>query len=98
MAMPRLKEKYQKEIVPAIMKEFDYKNVNQVPRIEKIVVNMGVGDAATDKKLINGAINDLTVITGQRPVATKAKKSIAGFHLREGVAIGAKSTLRGDRM
>lgn len=98
MSMPRLKERYQKEIVPAIMKEFGYKNVNQVPRIEKVVVNMGVGDAATDKKLINGAINDLTVITGQRPMTTRAKKSIAGFKLREGMAIGAKSTIRGDRM
>ena len=98
MSMPRLKEKYQKEIAPAIMKEFDYKNVNQVPRIEKVVVNMGVGDAATDKKLINGAIEDLSVITGQKPTTTRAKKSIAGFKLREGMAIGAKSTLRGDRM
>lgn len=98
MSIPRLKEKYQKEIVPALQKELDYKNINQVPRIEKVVVNMGVGEAATDKKLINGAINDLTVITGQKPCATHAKKSIAGFHLREGAAIGAKSTIRGDRM
>ena len=98
MAKPRLKERYEKDIVPAIMKEFGYKNINQVPRLEKVVVNMGVGEAATDKKLINGAINDLTVITGQRPMTTRAKKSIAGFKLREGMPIGAKSTLRGDRM
>lgn len=98
MTMPRLKEKYTKEIVPALQKELDYKNVNQVPTIEKVVVNMGVGDAATDKKLINGAIEDLGIITGQKPCETRAKKSIAGFKLREGMPIGAKATLRGDRM
>ena len=98
MTMPRLKEKYVKEIVPSLQKELGYKNVNQVPRIEKVVVNMGVGEAATDKKLMAGAINDLSVITGQKPCETRAKKSIAGFKLREGMPIGAKSTIRGDRM
>lgn len=98
MASPRLKETYTKTIIPKLQKDFGYKNVNQVPRLEKIVVNMGVGEAASDKKLILGAIEDLTAITGQKPVTTRAKKSIAGFHLREGMAIGAKTTLRGDRM
>ena len=98
MASPRLKELYTKKIVPQLQKDFDYKNINQVPRLEKIVVNMGVGEAAGDKKLITGAIDDLSAITGQHPVVTRAKKSIAGFHLREGQAIGAKATLRGDRM
>jgi large subunit ribosomal protein L5 len=98
MAEPRLKEKYIKSIVPELQKELGYKNINQVPRIEKVVVNMGVGEAAQDKKRIDGAINDLSAITGQRPTKTQAKKSIAGFKLREGMAIGAKSTIRGDRM
>lgn len=95
---PRLKEKYQKEIVPQLVKELDIKNINQVPRLEKIVVNMGVGAAASDSKLLDAAMADLRVITGQQPCVTRAKKSIAGFHLREGQAIGCKVTLRGDRM
>lgn len=98
MATPRLKEKYNNEIKDQLYKELGLTNVNQVPRLEKIVVNMGVGRAAGDSKLLDGAIADLRVITGQQPMVTRAKKSIAGFHLREGQAIGAKVTLRGDRM
>ncbi len=98
MVAPRLKEKYWAEIVPALAKELDIKNINQVPRLEKIVVNMGVGGAASDSKLLDGAMNDLRVITGQQPCVTRAKKSIAGFHIREGQPIGCKVTLRGDRM
>lgn len=95
---PRLKEKYQKEIVPQLEKELGVENINQVPRLEKIVVNMGVGGAAADHKLLDAAMADLRVITGQQPCVTRAKKSIAGFHIREGQAIGCKVTLRGDRM
>ncbi len=98
MATPRLKEKYQNEVIAKLREELSIANVNDVPRIEKIVVNMGVGRAAGDSKLLDGAIEDLRVITGQQPMITRAKKSIAGFHLREGQAIGAKVTLRGDRM
>ena len=98
MATPRLKEKYNNEVRDKLYKELELTNVNQVPRLEKIVVNMGVGRAAGDSKLLDGAIADLRVITGQQPMDTSAKKSIAGFHLREGQAIGAKVTLRGDRM
>ncbi len=98
MAAPRLKEKYQKEIVPFLEKELGIANINQVPRLEKIVVNMGVGAAASDHKLLDSAMADLRVITGQQPCVTRAKKSIAGFHVREGQAIGCKVTLRGDRM
>jgi len=98
MATPRLKEQYLKEIVPALQKDLGFDNVNEVPRLEKIVVNMGVGAAASDSKLIDAAMNDLRTITGQQPMVTRAKKSIAGFHLREGQAIGCKVTLRGDRM
>lgn len=98
MATPRLKEKYNNEVRDKLYKELELTNVNQVPRLEKIVVNMGVGRAAGDSKLLDGAIADLRVITGQQPMVTRAKKSIAGFHLREGQAIGAKVTLRGDRM
>lgn len=94
---PRLKQKYRDEIVPALVKEFGYGNVMQVPRIEKIVVNTGVGEAARDSKIIEGAINDLTLITGQKPMVTKARKSIAQFKLRDGQPIGAHVTLRGDR-
>jgi large subunit ribosomal protein L5 len=97
-ALPRLKEKYRGEIVAALQEEFGFDNVNQVPGLTKIVVNMGVGDAAKDSKLIEGAIADLAQITGQKPQVTKAKKSIAQFKLREGQAIGAHVTLRGDRM
>src|ERR687889_2522171 len=95
---PRLKTRYREEILPALRSEFDIKNVMQVPGLTKIVVNMGVGEAARDSKLIEGAIRDLTVITGQKPMVTKARKSIAQFKLREGMPIGAHVTLRGDRM
>ena len=95
---PRLKEKYKTEIVPKLEKELGLDNINQVPRLEKIVVNMGVGAAAADHKLLDAAMADLRVITGQQPCVTRAKKSIAGFHVREGQAIGCKVTLRGDRM
>jgi len=95
---PRLKARYAAEIVPALQEQFSYGNVNEVPRLTKIVVNMGVGDAAKDSKLIEGAIRDLTLITGQKPQVTKARKSIAQFKLREGMPIGAHTTLRGDRM
>ncbi|WP_175407578.1 50S ribosomal protein L5 [Streptomyces sp. TRM64462] len=95
---PRLKTKYREEIVGKLREEFSYENVMQVPGLVKIVVNMGVGDAARDSKLIEGAIRDLTTITGQKPAVTKARKSIAQFKLREGQPIGAHVTLRGDRM
>jgi large subunit ribosomal protein L5 len=95
---PRLKTRYREEILPALQSEFDIKNVMQVPGLTKIVVNMGVGEAARDSKLIEGAIRDLTVITGQKPAVTKARKSIAQFKLREGMPIGTHVTLRGDRM
>jgi large subunit ribosomal protein L5 len=97
-SMPRLKQRYRDEIIPELRKEFDYANIMQVPGLTKIVVNMGVGDAARDSKLIEGAIRDLAVITGQRPAVTKARKSIAQFKLREGMPIGAHVTLRNDRM
>jgi len=96
--VPRLKERYRAEIVPAIREEFGYANVMQVPTLVKIVVNMGVGDAARDAKLIDGAVRDLAVITGQKPAVARARKSIAQFKLREGMPIGAHVTLRGDRM
>jgi large subunit ribosomal protein L5 len=95
---PRLKEKYVSEIRDELQKQFGYKNVNMIPKIEKIVVNMGVGEAATDSKAIDGAVADLRAITGQQPMVTHARKSIATFHLRQGMPIGAKVTLRGDRM
>ncbi|MFO6451770.1 MULTISPECIES: 50S ribosomal protein L5 [unclassified Aeromicrobium] len=95
---PRLKAKYREEIVTALREQFEYDNVMQVPGLTKIVVNMGVGEAARDGKLIEGAIADLTAITGQKPQVTKARKSIAQFKLREGMPIGAHVTLRGDRM
>lgn len=95
---PRLKLKYREEIAGKLRDEFTYENVMQVPGLTKIVVNMGVGDAARDSKLIEGAIRDLTTITGQKPAVTKARKSIAQFKLREGQPIGAHVTLRGDRM
>ncbi|KNC19917.1 50S ribosomal protein L5 [Arthrobacter sp. RIT-PI-e] len=96
--LPRLKARYQAEIKATLQEQFDYSNVNQVPRLVKVVVNMGVGDAAKDSKLIDGAVKDLTAITGQKPQVTKARKSIAQFKLREGMPIGAHATLRGDRM
>ena len=96
--MPRLKAKYREEIVPALQQEFEYGNVMQIPGLVKIVVNMGVGEAARDSKIIEGAIRDLTAITGQKHTVTKARKSIAQFKLRDGMPIGAHVTLRGDRM
>ncbi|MGH3401840.1 MAG: 50S ribosomal protein L5 [Streptosporangiaceae bacterium] len=97
-SVPRLKQRYQSEIHAAIREEFNYPNVMQVPTLTKIVVNMGVGEAARDAKLIDGAVKDLAVITGQKPVVARARKSIAQFKLREGMPIGAHVTLRGDRM
>ncbi|MDL5203243.1 50S ribosomal protein L5 [Streptomyces sp. ALI-76-A] len=95
---PRLKTKYREEIQAKLQEEFSYENVMQIPGLVKIVVNMGVGDAARDSKLMDGAVRDLTTITGQKPAVTKARKSIAQFKLREGQPIGAHVTLRGDRM
>ncbi|MBQ9955122.1 MAG: 50S ribosomal protein L5 [Eggerthellaceae bacterium] len=95
---PRLKETYQAEIVAKLKNELEIANINDVPRLEKIVVNMGVGAAAGDSKLLDAAMNDMRVITGQQPCITRARKSIAGFKIREGQAIGCKVTLRGDRM
>jgi large subunit ribosomal protein L5 len=97
-AKPRLQQRYQDEIKGALREQFGYDNVMQVPGVVKVVVNMGVGDAAKDSKLIEGAVRDLTAITGQKPIVTKARKSIAQFKLREGMPIGAHTTLRGDRM
>ena len=97
-AQNRLKEKYEKTIVSDLTKKYNYKNVMEVPRLEKIVVNIGCGDASSNSKLLEAAMSDLEIITGQKPVATKAKKSIAGFKLREGQAIGCKVTLRGENM
>ena len=96
--MPRLKQRFRTELVPALQKELGYGNVMQVPRPDKIVLNMGIGDAIKDGRMLDAALADLEVITGQKPVVTKARKSIAGFKLREGMAIGAKVTLRGDHM
>jgi large subunit ribosomal protein L5 len=96
--LPRLKEKYRSEIAPALHQEFGYDNVMQIPGLTKIVVNMGVGEAARDSKVIDSAVRDLTAITGQKPTITKARKSIAQFKLREGMPIGCHVTLRGDRM
>ncbi len=95
---PRLKTQYLEKVVPELNNEFKYENVNQVAKLEKIVVNMGVGEAARDSKVLDGAVADMTAITGQKPQITKAKKSIAQFKLREGQAIGCHVTLRGDRM
>jgi large subunit ribosomal protein L5 len=95
---PRLLTRYREEIVPALQEQFHYANVMTVPRLTKVVVNMGVGEAARDSKLIEGAVRDLTAITGQKPQITRARKSIAQFKLREGMPIGAHVTLRGDRM
>ena len=96
--MSNFKELYNKEIVKALKKEYNYSTVMEVPRLEKIVINMGVGDGAKDAKFLEAAVNDLTLISGQKPVITKAKKSIAGFHIREGQNIGCKVTLRGENM
>ena len=96
--MNRLKEKYTKEIVPSLMETYKYQSIMEVPKLEKIVVNVGVGDATHNAKLLEAAMNELELITGQKPVATKAKKAIAGFKLREGQPIGCKVTLRGENM
>jgi len=96
--MARLKEIYNKEVVPALVKQFGYKSTMQVPRIEKIVLNMGVGEAVADKKVMDAAVADLTKITGQKPLVTKSRKAIASFKIRAGLAVGAKVTLRGARM
>jgi large subunit ribosomal protein L5 len=96
--IPRLKDRYRQELVPRLQQEMGYRNPMQVPVVEKIVVNIGVGEAAREAKALDGAVEDLATITGQRPMVTRAKKSIAGFKLREGMSIGAKVTLRGDRM
>src|SRR5918996_2339112 len=96
--LPRLKQRYRDEILPALREQLDVVNIMQVPTVAKVVVNMGVGEAARDAKLIDGAIRDLQAITGQKPAITKARKSIAQFKLREGMPIGAHVTLRGDRM
>lgn len=96
--MNRMRERYQKEVAPALFKSFTFKNVMQVPRIEKVVVNIGLGEALDNPKVLESAVGDLATVTGQKPVTTKARKSIANFKLREGRLIGAKVTLRGDRM
>ncbi|EPH08758.1 MAG: 50S ribosomal protein L5 [Facklamia hominis] len=96
--MNRLKEKYINEVTPKLVEQFNYTSIMQVPKIDKIVINMGVGDATGNSKNLDKAVEELTLVSGQKPVITKAKKSIAGFRLREGMPIGAKVTLRGDRM
>ena len=98
MAKARLREHYASAVVPTMLKEFSYGNVNAVPKIEKVTINMGVGEATSNQKIIESAVNELTTIAGQKPVVTKARKSIAAFKLREGMSIGAMVTLRGDRM
>ena len=96
--MNRLKEKYLNEVVPSLKEKYNYKSIMEVPKLEKIVINMGVGDATTNSKLLEAAVADLTQISGQKPVITKARKSIAGFKIREGQSIGCKVTLRGENM
>jgi large subunit ribosomal protein L5 len=96
--MAKLLEQYKKEITPKLIDKFAYKNVMQVPKVDKIIVNIGVGEAIQNPKALDGAVNDLMIITGQKPIITRAKKSIAGFKLREGMPIGCKVTLRGERM
>lgn len=96
--MSRLKEKYREDLVKAMMQKFGYKNIMQVPKLEKVVVNVGVGEAIQNSKTLDAAVSDVATVTGQRPVITKAKKSIAAFKLRQGMKIGCKVTLRGDRM
>ena len=96
--IPRLREKYDKEVVPALREKFNYQSVMEVPKIEKIVINMGVGDAKENPKLLDAAVSDLTLIAGQKPIVTKSKKSIANFKIRQGMPIGCKVTLRGTRM
>lgn len=94
----RLKEKYNNEVIPALMERFQYKNIMEVPKLEKIVINMGIGEARDNPKILESAVNELELITGQKPVITKAKKSIANFKLREGMKVGTKVTLRGEKM
>ena len=96
--MPRLKDAYKKDLIPQLVEKFGYKNVNQAPKLEKIVINMGMSDANDNAKTLNSALDDLATISGQKPVVTKAKKSVANFKVREGMKVGAKVTLRGDRM
>ena len=96
--MARLKDKYLNEVVPALQEQFKYTNVMAIPKLDKVVINIGLGEVTQNPKALDAAINDLTLITGQKPVVTKAKKSIAGFKLREGMPVGVKVTLRGDRM
>lgn len=96
--IPRLKKKYQEEVVPALMEKFQYSSIMEVPRLEKICINQGIGDATQDKKLVDNAIDELTMITGQKVVPTKAKKSVSNFKLREGMTIGARATLRNVNM
>ncbi len=96
--MPRLKNKYNDEVIPAMMQKFNYRNVMEVPRLVKVVANMGVGEATQNSKTMDAAVSDLATITGQKPVVTRAKKSIAAFKLREGMTVGCKVTLRGNRM
>ena len=96
--MNRLKEKYVKEIVPSLMNKYNYKSIMEVPKLDKVVINMGVGDGASNARLLDAAVSDLAKISGQKPVVTKAKKSIAGFKIREGQKIGCKVTLRGENM
>ena len=96
--MEKLREQYEKEVIPALMKKFEYKSTMQVPKLDKIVINIGLGDIKENPKSLENAMNDLTQITGQRPMITKAKKSIAAFKLREGANVGCKVTLRSDKM
>ncbi|MCL6476845.1 MAG: 50S ribosomal protein L5 [Peptococcaceae bacterium] len=96
--MSRLKEKYKNDVIKAMMQKFGYKNIMEVPKLEKVIINVGVGEAIQNSKALDAAVNDIATITGQRPVITKAKKSIAAFKLRQGMKIGCKVTLRGDRM
>ncbi len=96
--MARLYEQYKQDIVPKLMEKYNYKNIMQVPKIDRVVINIGTGEAVQNPKALDGAVSDLTIISGQKPVITKAKRSIAGFKLREGMAIGCKVTLRGERM
>lgn len=96
--MPRLKDTYKNEIIPAMMQKFNYKSVMEVPRLEKVVINMGLGDAKDDSKAREAALEDLATISGQKPIVTKARKSVANFKVREGMLVGAKVTIRGDRM
>ena len=96
--MEKLREQYEKEVIPALMKKFNYKSVMEVPKLEKIVINIGLGDVKDNPKSLENAMNDLSIITGQKPVITKAKKSIAAFKLREGVNVGCKVTLRSEKM